>query len=89
MKLLFTAEEIKVAKKEFGFSAFEITTKVGHKTILPNGDYEVEIKSEVIFDFIAIFSRVKPTVIAMAAMAKALDNQLADLGKTFSDKWLK
>lgn len=92
MKLVLTAAEVEAMKEAFGgkestFHAIE--TKCGSKALLEDGSMVIDIKPAVIVDFVSIFVRVQPTVVAMFAMVKSLNNQLADLGKVFADKWLK
>lgn len=91
MRLVLTSAEVAVAKDAFGSKEFfrTVETKCGSKVMLEDGSMVVELKAEVVLDFVAIFIRVQPTIMAMVAMVKALDNQLADLGKGFASKWLK
>lgn len=91
MKLVLTAVEVELAKDAFGSKEFfrTVETKCGRKAVLEDGSMVVELNTEVISDFIVIFIRIQPTIVAMVAMVKALDNQLADLGKGFATKWLK
>lgn len=91
MRLVLTTAEVAAMKDAFDGKEFfrTVETKCGSKVMLEDGSAVIELKAEVVLDFIQIFIRIQPTIMAMVAMVKALDNQLSDLGKGFATKWFK